>query len=173
MHEAVASDLVNPGLLAMLYEARSRGVIGAFGVGTKTDTVSSLLRECPEYCDVLQFPWSIIDPQTTAPGFLIHHGTVGPSLALVRRALVQDPALTKLWSDATGKDIGDERVLAALLLKAALEVNRNSLVLFWTRSIERIERNAAAAEDNQLTQPAIRLWELSQAVLAQAGTSGT
>jgi hypothetical protein len=172
MHEAVASDLADGALLAVLHEAQSRGVIGAFGVGTKADTIPFLVHERPLYCDVLQFPWSIVDPRPTAPGFLIHHGTVGPPLAVVRTALVRDPALTKQWSEATGQDVGDDRVLSALMLKAALEINRNSLVLFWTRRIERIERNVAAAEDTSLSEPAVRLWELSQATLGRTRIRG-
>jgi hypothetical protein len=48
------------------------------------------------------------------------------------------------------------------MLRAALEVNPDSLILFFTRHVKRIEENVRAAEDTSLREPALRLWQLVQ-----------
>ena len=170
MHEALASDLGDGALLEMLEAARSRGVIGAFGVGAGPANIPRLLADRPAYCDILQFRWSILDARSTAPGFHLHHGTIGRALAVVRARLTHDPLLRKQWSEETGHDLSDDDVLSSLMLRAALEVNPTSIVLFWTRRPARIVSNVAAAENTRLSEPARRLWQLVQVAFGQAKT---
>ena len=60
----------------------------------------------------------------------------------------------------TDRDLRDPHVLSALMLRAALEVNHDSVVIFFTRHANRIEQNVSAAEDPSLREPALRLWKL-------------
>ena len=160
LHEALPEDLVDDTLLEFLLAQQRSGVIGAFGVGGAASAVPRLLEERPDYCRVMQFDWSILDPRPDTPGFLLHYGVLGRAFGWLRTALAADPALQRRWSNEVDRDLSDDDVLSSLLLKAALEVNPTSIVLVSTRHIRRIQANVEVAEDQAEAQPALRLWEL-------------
>jgi hypothetical protein len=68
-----------------------------------------------------------------------------------------------VWSRETDQDLGDPAVLAALLLRGALDVNEDSIIIFFSRRVARIEANMRTAEDATLRPAALRLWELARA----------
>jgi diketogulonate reductase-like aldo/keto reductase len=160
LHEALPEDLVDDTLLEFLLAQQRNGVIGAFGVGGAASAVPRLLEERPDYCRVMQFDWSILDPRPDTPGFSLHYGVLGRAFGWLRTALAADPVLQRRWSNEVDRDLSDDDVLSSLLLKAALEVNPTSIVLVSTRHIRRIQANVAVAEDQAEAEPALRLWEL-------------
>jgi diketogulonate reductase-like aldo/keto reductase len=169
MHAASADDLTNPNLLRFMERSVASGTIGTFGVGTDANEIPRIVRECPGFCRVLQFEWSVDDDRPQVDGFRIHHGAIGSALPQLQKTLDENGALKRRWSLETDRDLGDPRVLPALMLRAALEVNRDSVIIFFSRHIARIEENVAAAVDSSLRDSAVRLWEL---VREQADPAG-
>ena len=74
LHEVTADELKDDALLRMLEDSVAAGKIGAFGVGSDGTKIADLLEQRPQYCPVLQFQWSILDPVPHAEGaFRMHH----------------------------------------------------------------------------------------------------
>ena len=161
LHEAAADDLGDPGLLELLRASVASGRVGEFGVASERRKIPELARDRPEFCGVLQFEWSVTDPQgTVAGGFRLHHGAIGTALPHLRSLLSRDRALARRWSQETDSDLLNTEVLGALLLKAALEMNPESVILFFTRRRKRIEAAVEVVRDRALRAPALRLFEL-------------
>lgn len=163
LHEATAEDLTDNGLLRLLEDAASAGRIGSFGVGSDRSQIEPLLAEHPEYCPALQYEWSIFNPVPPAmPPFRSHHRSLTHNFRAFHSALLADAARCSRWSSAVGHDLADAGVLAKLMLKAALEVNHESVILFSSKHPGHITGNVAVAEDATLAVPALKLYELVQ-----------
>ena len=67
-------------------------------MGGAASAVPRLLEERPDYCRVMQFDWSILDPRPDTPGFSLHYGVLGRAFGWLRTALAADPALQRRWS---------------------------------------------------------------------------
>lgn len=161
LHDATAEDLRDSDLLEFLEQSRSAGKIAAYGVGTERRNLKSLLERHPRYCHVLQFECSVLDPKPIYPGaFTIHHRAVSGALTLLRHKFQLDTATCRRWSNSINADLADDRLLAAILLRAALVSNLNGMVLFSSRISAHIETNLHVAENPTWTNRAIRLLEL-------------
>jgi D-threo-aldose 1-dehydrogenase len=161
LHEAEAGDLADPTLLEEMQRSVAAGKAGAFGVGSAASKISSLYRERPEFCSVMQFEWNIQDARLDYDGsFRLHHGSLSGALASLSARLAASEELAKRWSDATGCDLRNADVLASLLLKAALELNPESVILFFSRRPKNIEAAVATEGDASLAPAALRLWEM-------------
>ncbi|MGC2281956.1 MAG: hypothetical protein WA603_18215, partial [Candidatus Acidiferrales bacterium] len=62
------------------------------------------------------------------------------------------------WSAELDLDCSDERTLAALLLKYAVEANPGGLVLFSARNTDRIRDNAKAVLEPHVTLSQVKLF---------------
>lgn len=163
LHEAEAPDLTTDSLLNFLHEAVAQKKIGAFGVGSETAKLPALLRDRPAYCQVVQHDWSILDqlePQTAA--FHIHHRALTDRLHAIHTSLTSDRERCNRWSQATGRDLARRDQLAALMLKAALVLYPNTILLVSSKNPAHIEENVRVAEDASLEAPARRLYDLVQ-----------
>jgi D-threo-aldose 1-dehydrogenase len=163
LHEAEASDLTDDSLLNFLYETVAQRKIGSFGVGSETGKLPALLRERPAYCQVVQHDWSILDrlePQGGA--FHIHHRALTDHLHTLHANLSADSKRCLRWSEATGENLARRETLAALMLKAALVLHPNTLVLVSSKNPAHIKENVRIAENASLEAPARRLYELVQ-----------
>ncbi|HWB33649.1 MAG TPA: aldo/keto reductase [Acidobacteriaceae bacterium] len=161
LHEATVDDLKDDGLLRMLEDAVAAGKIGAFGVGSERARAERLMAERPEYCPVAQFEWSVMDETVgETASFRIHHRALTDNFRSLHAALAGDAAKASRWSTEVGADLRDRHVLAALMLKAALVENPGSVVLFSSKSVQHMQRNAATAEAGELAEPARRLYAL-------------
>lgn len=58
----LAADAGNDPLLRMLEDLVREGKVGMFGVGSDWEVVPELIAERPEYCAVVQYEWSILNP---------------------------------------------------------------------------------------------------------------
>jgi D-threo-aldose 1-dehydrogenase len=165
LHEATAADLHDDGLLSFLETQVKKGVIGAFGIGSSADKIPALLASRPAYCRALQYEWSVLDSQIqdgpSAP-FRIHHGAFTPNFRALHAALINNQPLCQCWSASTNTDLSNAESLAHLLLKAAILMNPNSIILFSSKKIAHIQANLLAATDDALELPARQLYDLVQ-----------
>lgn len=172
LHEAEASDLTDDGLLNFLHEALAQKKIGSFGVGSDSAKLPALLRERQAYCQVVQHDWSVLDPiEPQGATFHIHHRALTDRLYTLHQNLVADKARCSRWSERTGRDLARREDLAALMLKAALVLHPNTIVLVSSKSPAHIRENVRVAGDTSLEEPARRLHQLVQREgLASAAT---
>ena len=148
LHEAIAGDLDGSDLLPFLQEIQQRGLIGAYGVGTERGQLDALWQRHRDYCAVLQFEWSVLDEKAQFPdAFLIHHRAISGAASAIRCLVEQDAELCRRWSNSVDADLSDTKMLAGVLLQAALASNPNGMVLFSSRMPEHIRANAQAAEE--------------------------
>jgi D-threo-aldose 1-dehydrogenase len=163
LHEARSEDLKDERILRVLEEAVASGSVGTFGVGSGREHVETLLAERPAYCRTLQFEWSVLDrPVPELPAFRIHHRALTENFRRLKGALEADAATLRRWSDAIGMDVTAGDTLAQLMLKAALIMNRESVILFSTKHVQHLRNNILAAEDASLEEPTRRLYALIQ-----------
>ena len=162
LHEVEAQDLNDDGLLRLLESEVASGTIRAFGVGSEGSKVQDLLRQRPEYCRILQYEWSIFDGAASSNAFRIHHRALTENFRSLHAALTTNPVICRRWSDNLGKDLGSAEVLASLMLKAALTINPESIILFSSKRPEHVLANVKVAEDASLEEPARRLYDLAQ-----------
>ncbi|HTF68648.1 MAG TPA: aldo/keto reductase [Edaphobacter sp.] len=168
LHEATAEDLTDTALLGFLQDCVAQGKIGAFGVGSDNSRIPALLAQRPDYCSILQYEWSVFDPVIPAgPPFRIHHRALSARLHSLHEDLLAHPDQLRNWSQATDSDLADTTVLSKLMLKAALLMNPQSLILFSSKQAKRIQANAFVSEDRALEEPAKLLYELVQTDIAQ------
>ncbi|HTU49062.1 MAG TPA: aldo/keto reductase [Acidobacteriaceae bacterium] len=149
LHEATADDLDGSDLLPLLQDAQRRGWVGTFGVGAECARLPDLWKRHRNYCPVLQFEWSgLAEEEVSFPGaFLIHHRAISGAFGPLRRFLEQDSDLCRQWSNAVDLDLSDSKLLAGVLLQAALAANTGGMVLFSSRVPEHILANVHAAEE--------------------------
>ena len=163
LHEAEASDLTDDALLSFLHEAIAQKRIGSFGVGSDSAKLPTLLRERPAYCQVVQHDWSVLDPlEPRGPAFHIHHRALTDRLDALHSNLTADSQNYRRWSELTGRDLARREQLAALMLKAALVLYPNTVVLVSSKNPAHIKENVRVAEDASLEAPARRLYDLVQ-----------
>jgi aryl-alcohol dehydrogenase-like predicted oxidoreductase len=163
LHEAEAHDLGDDGLLRFLEESVSEGKIGSFGVGSDSAKIPALLNDRAAYCRVVQHDWSVLNaPQPTSVAFHIHHRALTDRLHTLHAALASDAARCRRWSDVTRCDLARREVLASLMLKAALVLYPNTILLVSSKNPAHIRENVRVAEDASLEEPARRLYHLVQ-----------
>jgi aryl-alcohol dehydrogenase-like predicted oxidoreductase len=163
LHEAEAADLGDEGLLRFLEDSVAEGKIGSFGVGSESAKIPALLGERAAFCRVLQHEWSVLDSaEKGGSAFHIHHRALTDNLRLLHRRLSDAPELCRRWTETVGKDVGDRETLAALMLKAALVVHPQTVVLVSSKNASHIGDNVSVADDANLAEPSRRLYELVQ-----------
>lgn len=163
LHEAEAGDLADDGLLRFLEDAVSQGKIGSFGVGSESSKIGALLRERPAYCRVLQHEWSVFDSGDEGGGaFHIHHRALTDKLQGLHQRLVESRELCERWSNVVERELADREVLAGLMLKAALVVHPDSILLTSSKNAAHIRDNVRVADDARVAEPARRLYQLVQ-----------
>lgn len=163
LHEVTVEELRDDTLLRFLEDAVSQGTLGTFGVGSERAHVDDLLAKRPEYCQTVQFEWSVLDadpPQASA--LRIQHRALTENFRRLHAALVADTRTRRRWSEETGADLASPATLAALMLKASLLTNPAGVVLFSSKSGEHTHANARVAEDTTLDEPASKLKVIAQ-----------
>jgi aryl-alcohol dehydrogenase-like predicted oxidoreductase len=163
LHDVAAASLTNPALLDFMRDAVAEGIIGDFGVSHDIAEISALFDQKRGYCRVLQFEWSVRQNVPQFPGsFLVHHRSLAHNYSALRAELERRPEMRRGWSDELDCDIGSPEKLAALMLKAALLLNPNSIVLVSSKSPVHIVANVRAAEDGTLDDTARRFYKIVQ-----------
>jgi aryl-alcohol dehydrogenase-like predicted oxidoreductase len=163
LHEPESTELTDVTLLDFLNNVLAQKIIGNFGVGSDSAKLSALLRDRPGYCRVVQHDWSILDPiEPHTIAFHIHHCALAEHLHTVHDALTRDKPRLLRWSEATRRDLARREVLAALMLKAALVLHPNTILLVSSKNPVHIRENVRVADDASLEEPARRLHQLVQ-----------
>ncbi|HUV96850.1 MAG TPA: hypothetical protein VMV98_05210, partial [Acidobacteriaceae bacterium] len=73
------------------------------------------------------------------------HRAISGAFGTLRRFFQQDSDLCRRWSNAVDLDLSDAKLLAGILLQAALAANPKGMVLFSSRVPEHIRANVQAA----------------------------
>ncbi len=165
LHEPEPTDLTDTALLDFLNNAVAQDNIGDFGIASNSTKVSALLRDRPAYCRIVQHDWSVLNPVEAKPletAFHIHHRALTEHLQAIHDALSRDKERCLRWSEITGRDLARREVLAALMLKAALVLHPNTILLVSSKNPAHIRENVRVAEDASLEEPARRLHQLVQ-----------
>ncbi|HEX4020291.1 MAG TPA: aldo/keto reductase [Acidobacteriaceae bacterium] len=162
LHEATVDDLTNDALLEFLEDQVRRGRIGTFGIGSEAGRIPAIWENQPRYCRVLQSEWPGFASNTAQyPGaFRIHHRVVQEYFLKLSARLEQNSSLQKIWSDAVDLDLANRQNLIALLLKTALLVHPERIVLFSSRIPAHIQANIRAAADAGWDERAQCFYEL-------------
>lgn len=163
LHEVRAEQLADERLLRFLEESVASGKIGGFGVGSERERVRALLNQHPAYCRTVQHEWSILDraDESRAGVSRIHHRALTDNFRAVTVALQAAPSLRRRWGGEVGADLADRQVLAALMIKAALELYPESVLLVSSKDDEHLRQNVRTAGDASLREPALRLASLA------------
>jgi D-threo-aldose 1-dehydrogenase len=163
LHEATVEDLTDDRLLRFLEGAVDAGKIGTFGVGSERTRAEALMAQRPEYCRAVQFEWSVMDaPVRDTSSFRIHHRALTENFRALHSAITNDRDRAVRWSNEVAADLCDSGTLAALMLKAALDQNSNSVILFSSKSPAHMQKNVHTAEDFALAEAARRLYAVVQ-----------
>ena len=161
LHEATADDLGTPALHDFLETCVATGRIGTYGIGGESGNLPELVGRRSAYCRVLQYDWTPAEPAVKhANAFQILFRCHSRDTWAIQSALEAEPARLRQWSETVGLDLAEPRRLASLLLKAALDVRPDDVILFSSASAGSIEENVRIANDASLSPPALRLVEL-------------
>lgn len=162
LHDATAEDLDGSDLLPFLEEMQQRGRIGVYGVGTERRQLDALWQRHRDACAVLQFEWSALEEEPHFPGaFLVHHRSISGAMNAMRNFFERNAGMCSGWSKAVDADLSDTKILAGVLLQAALAADPNSIVLFSSRVPGHIRANVQAAEETGSIARGKRFLELS------------
>ena len=111
----------------------------------------------------MQHDWSVLDPfEQQGAAFHIHHRALTDRLHALHNNLAADRERCNRWSETTGRDLGRREELAALMLKAALVLYPDTILLVSSKNPAHIRENVHVAEDASLEAPARRLYDLVQ-----------
>lgn len=169
LHEATVDDLDGSGLLPQLQRMRQEGRVGIYGIGAERNHLDALWQKHREYCEVLQFGWSVLDAKPNFPrAFCIYYRSISGALNAIREFFQRDSGLCRRWSDAIDADLSGSETLAGLLLIASLTSNPNGIVLFSSRTPAHIQANARIVCDPTWVTRSRRFLELLQKQRADA-----
>jgi D-threo-aldose 1-dehydrogenase len=141
-----------PELFAYLDGARQEGKIGRIGVGTDVESAATILRDSPQFAEVVQFEHSVLAPNVQRipadpAAAVITHGSLA-GLGDLRRYLQGNPDEPKRWSEEVGADCTDPKVLAGLMLLYAVQTGGRGPVLFASTKLDNIKSNAEAVRSS-------------------------
>lgn len=175
LHDPVPGSVRSADVRWCLEEARSAGLIRAWGLAGEVEPCLRLAGDCDFNAGlpVLQVRNDIWQRSPGHPpagtGGLITFGILGDALARLMGSLAADPRECARWSELTDADCGNAEVLASLLLSAALRANSSGIVLFSTVRPHRIRQAVEAAQTS--AEPGGHAPE-AMLRLATAGTAG-
>jgi len=161
LHEATAEKLDDDQLLDFLTRLVASGKIGGFGVGSDRKQIPGLVKQCPNYCQVIQHQWSLFDtlPEQSTR-FQIRHGVIDRALQSFHINLKEEAERIAKISMLLDYDISDFSNLTHLAFKSFLITNPNHVLLFSSSDIGHISHNCGAADNVSLEEPAKRLYAL-------------
>ena len=150
LHDPAPGSVRSEDVRCYLEEARDAGRIRSWGVAGEADQAVAVARSFGHAVPVLQlrddvFTRSLRYSQPTA-GAYITFGILGRALPRVVEHVRTDGTRRERWAALVGADCGEPRVVASLLLRAALQENSSGAVLFSTTKLQHIHDVLAAAQ---------------------------
>lgn len=171
LHDYVVTDDHHQELIAFLQDAVASGKIRQFGIGTGFENVVHALQSQPELCRVVQFENNVLVPnlrnfpETATRPLIITHGSLGSSYKSLILFFRAHRETARSWSSKVGADCSNEETLAALILNFALAANLHGIVLFASKSVERIARNIRGVLQSKFSSEQLAAFaELAQSV---------
>lgn len=157
LHAPTPDRVRTDDVCAFLEGARQAGTIRAWGVSGEPEPTAAVLGGFPAgavtqvHDDILSRPTHPLDAGSSP---VLTFGMLAGPLDVLRTHL-GDPARAAVWTAAVGEDCGRAEVLASLLLRDAVRVNRNGTVLFATTRPGRVAAATEAAERADARDPAL------------------
>jgi aryl-alcohol dehydrogenase-like predicted oxidoreductase len=155
-HGGDMTTLLDSGLIDLLTNLKSQGVIRYFGVSTQLPELPELIES--NLFDTFQVPYSCLSPEhgpylekaaQSGAGLIIRGGIAqgGPD------AEIQRPALNQVWNQARLDELlVDGMTRAELLLRFTLSQSFCHTAIIGTASHAHLAENVAAAEKGPLPQ---------------------
>jgi D-threo-aldose 1-dehydrogenase len=153
LHDPAPESVRSAELEEFLDGARTAGLVRSWGLTGAPEIASEVaagFRDVP----VQQVHGGILAPPLTSNphgSALITYGVLGGPLRVITEYMLASDAARKTWSAAVGADCSDPRVIASLLLRAALRDNRSGVVLFGATRAPHIATAAAVARQHGRT----------------------
>jgi D-threo-aldose 1-dehydrogenase len=150
LHDPAPGSVRSGEVRCYLEEARDAGRIRSWGVAGEADQAVAAARSFGDAVPVLQlrddvFSRSLRYAQPAA-GAYITFGILGKALPRVVGHVRADGTRRERWTALVGADCAEPRVVASLLLRAALQENSSGVVLFSTTKVHHIHDALAAAQ---------------------------
>jgi diketogulonate reductase-like aldo/keto reductase len=159
LHEVASDDLTDE-VLACLDAWRREGVVRAIGTGTSYANTAAIRAAYPDFFDVWQYSWSVLDRAQPKPvAFSITHRAIQRALSPLRDWLGADAARAQRLSAATGIDLSAKRELGFVLIGAAMINNPGGITLVSSRQPSHIEANARQLSDRGALDTAARFMQ--------------
>lgn len=152
LHEVQRADLTDE-LLALLQRLRRQGQCRALGLATEPADIEAIARDFPDFFEVHQCRWSVLDwrePLPAGAALLVTHRALLRAFAPLQHWLAMDASARARLSERCGRNAGDPAVLSQLLLGAALSAHPGGLVLMSSQRSERVRENARVAGDEAM-----------------------
>ena len=162
LHDATLAEVRDPSLLAFLEDAKQKGTIGAYGIGTEREHAINIRRDAAAIAGVVQQEWSVFDPPPEVGAFPIHHRSLAGNRMRLQAHLKASPDAAIRWSQETGADLLKPGVLSALMMRSALAANQDGIVLFSSKNREHIKANASLTTPSPEDEQAAVLYRLVQ-----------
>ena len=154
LHEPLLADAASEEVQAFLTAETNRGTIRASGAGGGPDIEKIAAAQLPT-SSWLQFedsPWGCDITAIKSTGTqCITFGAFNVVLPRLQESFKTDPQEIPQWSARLGVDCGDPKILSSLVQSAAHFRNPEGIVLFSSRSPERIASAARVAGDQKFT----------------------
>jgi aryl-alcohol dehydrogenase-like predicted oxidoreductase len=151
LHEYEPAHSRDDAIIAFLDESVKTGRIARFGLGSNYQRTLSTLRCALELCGIIQFDSSALVPNIqmvrhlASASLCITHSALGDSLRRVAEFLVHNQNMTRALLSELDINALDEGALPRLMLATALAHNSRGIVLFSSRTADRVINNARAA----------------------------
>jgi aryl-alcohol dehydrogenase-like predicted oxidoreductase len=163
LHDVAAANLTDPHLLDFMRESVAAGIIGDFGASYDIANIRNLYDQRRQYCRVLQFEWSVLGKVPEFPdSFRIHYRSLAHNFSSLRAELERQPNLRRQWSDKLSFDLSLSENLATLMLRAAVVMNPESIILVSSKSPAHIAANVRAVEEGAVDDLAREFYALVQ-----------
>jgi D-threo-aldose 1-dehydrogenase len=150
LHDPAPGSVQSEEVRCYLEEARDAGWIRSWGVAGEADQAAAVARSFGHPVPVLQLRDDIfvrsLRYSQPAAGAYITFGILGRALPRVVEHVRADGTRRTRWAALVGADCGEPRVVASLLLRAALQENSSGVVLFSTTKPQHILDALAAAQ---------------------------
>lgn len=151
LHDPLPTDALDlPEICGYLEDARRAGDLKAWGIAGERDPCVEIKRTLPSNA-VLQLRHDIRSgtiPASRALEPLITFGILNEVLDTVIAHFAQNPERLEQWSDDVGVDCSSRDELVFLLLRDALQANRNGVVLYSTGQPDRLRKLAPRISAN-------------------------
>lgn len=180
LHEPSMQDVITADVIAYLEQARSNGLIRAFGLSGNYHDIHELSKQLPTLATVMQFPNDVLAHFLHKEGWspqcaVLTYSPFSNALPAISNYLKSDLEVMRRWSERLGIDCSNDENIAGMLLQYCMQANSEGTVIFSSTRPQRVSELARTAhEGSRLIVTPDRLTDLADEIIAyrphQAGT---